>query len=275
MEAHCKWHHKNVSGHHCRMSQVQSTGASNLDQPAYKMGPQVPFPSGLVSNDAGSCLGSYPCQFLFKQSLISKYKYHTEKRTPKCTNASFLISQRKEKKVTTKHDQTGKNKVKSCICFERVHTLQLFSQDKIETQEFYGHYLLERLIEVRFLGFPSHHFHLSKRSFQSLQSREGHKYSSGLSSPLGVRENIGEHRSYFYVGKWSLIVLGDPLASGTGKSQPWWHTLTPPCQGTCRNLPPKEGKWKEKLGEWRRKNGEREGQERLFNKQMYEFKEQC
>ena len=42
---------------------------------------------------------------------------------------------------------------------------------------------------------------LSKRSFQSLHSREGHKYSSGLSSPLGVRENIGEHRSYFYVGK--------------------------------------------------------------------------
>ena len=38
------------------MAQVQSTGASDLDQPAYKMGPQVPFPSGLVSNDAGSCL---------------------------------------------------------------------------------------------------------------------------------------------------------------------------------------------------------------------------
>lgn len=63
----------------------------------------------------------------------------------------------------------------------------------------------------------------SKRSFQSLKSRERHQYFSGLSSPLGVRETIGEHdsRSYCHTRKRFLIALGGPLASGTGKSQPW------------------------------------------------------
>ena len=63
----------------------------------------------------------------------------------------------------------------------------------------------------------------SKRSFQSLQSRERHQYFSGLSRPLGVRETIGEHdsRSYCHARKRFLIALGGPLASGTGKSQPW------------------------------------------------------